>query len=151
VISSTPVLRAELHVSAIYGKKFKFEKLADITMPAKFFVPQILAPIKRPLSRENTSPMQKMMSFFAGSVSSSKENPFCYLLPCFQVFWCKSLTDLLPGTHQDQGHLRKIKLTVAKRRDLHYLLAKQPFFLYDPWSGKRTPEKYRYLVMSNGL
>jgi MFS family permease len=30
----------------------------------------IVAPIKRPLSIENTSPSQKMMSFFAGSVSS---------------------------------------------------------------------------------
>ena len=29
-----------------------------------------LASIKRPLSRENTSPSQKMVSFFAGSVSS---------------------------------------------------------------------------------
>jgi len=37
-------------------------------MPLRLLL--ILAPIKRPLSRENTSPSQKMMSFFAGSVSS---------------------------------------------------------------------------------
>jgi hypothetical protein len=31
-----------------------------------------------------------------------------------------------PEAHQDQGHSRKIKLTVAWPRDLHYLGAKRP-------------------------
>jgi hypothetical protein len=31
-------------------------------------------------------------------------------------------------------------------------VAQQPsFFLYDPWSKNWTPEKHRYLAMSNGL
>jgi hypothetical protein len=73
----------------------------------------LMAPIKRPLSRENTSPTQKMMSFILQGQIQFRRKSFCYLLPCFQVFWCTPLTDLLPGTHQDQGHLRKIKLAVA--------------------------------------
>jgi len=101
----------------------------------------LLAPIKRLLSRGNTSPSQKMISFFAGSVSSFEEDPFCYLLRCFQVFWFKPLTDLLPGTHQDQGHLRKIKLAVAKRRDLHYLGAKQPSFFFTTPGPESGPQK----------
>jgi hypothetical protein len=59
-----------LPIAAMYSKNFKLKIISDITMLGKLFVAQILAPIKRPLSRENTSPTQKMMSFFAGSVSS---------------------------------------------------------------------------------
>jgi hypothetical protein len=36
----------------------------------------------------------------------------------------------------------KIKSTVAEQPS---------FFLYDPWSSYWTPEKHRYLAMSNGL
>jgi hypothetical protein len=48
-----------------------------------------MAPIKRPLSRENTSPSQKMMSFFAGSVSSLEDDPFGNLRPSFSnvIVW----------------------------------------------------------------
>jgi hypothetical protein len=53
-----------------YGRNLMPKIFTDITMLAKLFIAQILAPIKRPLSIENTSPSQKIMSFFAGSVSS---------------------------------------------------------------------------------
>jgi len=70
----------------------------------------------------------------------------------FKIYWYGFLFDLLPCTHQDQGHTRKVKVAVASRRDFHCLGAKQlPYFSNDPWSGKRTPEKHRYLVMSNRL
>jgi hypothetical protein len=75
-------------------------------MKMEMLISVLLAPIKRPLSRGNTYPSQKMI-FFTGSVLCSEDDPFEYLLPCFHVFWCKPLTDLLPGTHQDQGHLKK--------------------------------------------
>jgi len=38
------------------------------------------------------------------------------------------------------------------KEEIKSTVAKQPsFFLYDPWSKSWTPEKHRYLVMSNGL
>ena len=47
------------------------------------------APIKRRLSIKNTCPSQKYC-FFAGSVSSMREDPFVYLHPVFQLIWCGS-------------------------------------------------------------
>jgi hypothetical protein len=70
-------------------------------------------PLKGPCQEKTPLHRKIMMSFFCRVRSSSEEDPFCYLLPCFQMFWFGSLTDLQPGTHQDQGHFRKIKLVVA--------------------------------------
>ena len=93
-----------------------------------------MAPIKRPLSRENTSPSQKMMSFFAGSVSSLEWDPFVSLRPSFQLLWCGPFIDLLPGTHQDQGHLRKNRIggCVAERPSLSRSEATFLVFLTTP-------------------
>jgi len=43
VISSIPVLRAELQISAMYRRNFKPKIFTDIKMHAKLFVVQILA------------------------------------------------------------------------------------------------------------
>ena len=50
------------------------------------------------------------------------------------MFWCKSLIDLLPGTHQDQGHLRKYKVAgcVAERPLLSRSEAALLIFLSTP-------------------
>jgi len=50
------------------------------------------------------------------------------------VFWCKPLTDLLPGTHQDQGHLRKNRIggCVAERPSLSRSEATFLVFLTTP-------------------
>ncbi len=50
------------------------------------------------------------------------------------MFWFGSLTDLLPGTHQDQGHLRKNKIGgfVAKRPSLSRSEATFLIFLTTP-------------------
>jgi hypothetical protein len=94
----------------------------------------ILAPIKRPLSIENTSPTQKMMSFFCRVSIQIGMRPFCYLLPSFQLLWCGPFIDLLPGTHQDQGHLRKNRIggCVAKRPSLSRSEATLLIFLTTP-------------------
>ena len=112
----------------------------------------ILVPIKRPLSRENTSPAQKMMSFILQGQYPDWNETLLLSAPVLSSVLVQALTDLLPGTHQDQGHLRKdiIRSCVAKRPSLSHSEA-TILFLSDPWSVKRTPEKHRYLVMSNGL
>ena len=48
------------------------------------FQVELLAPIKRPLSRENTSPSQKMIFFFAGTSSIARSVPYRCLHSGFQ-------------------------------------------------------------------
>ena len=54
----------------------------DITEPA---IVHILAPIKRPLSRKNTPPSQKMMSFFCWISLQIGMRPFCLSAPEFSI------------------------------------------------------------------
>ena len=104
----------------------------------------ILAPIKRPLSRENTSPSQKSSSFFLqGQYPIAESAPFRSLRPWFQNFLVRILN--WSATRHPSGSRsmkEKIKPTVAQQPS---------FFLSDPWSNNWTPEKHRYLAMSNGL
>jgi hypothetical protein len=81
----------------------------EIEMPE----PAVLAPIKRPLSRENTPPSQKRIYFLQGHHPVRDQSLVVACIRVFKIYWCGFLFDLLPGTHQDQGHLRKIKLMVA--------------------------------------
>ncbi len=98
-----------------------------------------MAPIKRHLSRKNTPPSQKNRSlkntlFFAGPAPVRNQPLFVACARDFVNFRCGSLNDLLPGTHQVQGRgKKKIKSTVAERRDPQYLVAQHPsFFLMAP-------------------
>jgi len=58
----------------------------------------VMAPIKRPLSRENTSPSQKSTVFFCRDIIQKRDKPlfFAYARD-FKSFRCGSLIDLLPG------------------------------------------------------
>ena len=83
-----------------------------------------MAPIKRPLSRENTSPSQKRILFLQGHHPERDSPPFNDCIRVFKSFRCGSLIDLLPGTHQVQGQWKK-KLN---RR----LQSNHPFFFITP-------------------
>ena len=68
----------------------------------------IMAPIKRLLSRENTTPSQKNAclknSFFLQDQLQYGISPaFVVCARYFISYWCGSLIALLPGTHQVQG------------------------------------------------
>jgi len=89
--------------TAMYDRNFKPQLFADITMPAKLFEAQILAPIKRPLSRENTPPSQKRIFFLQGHHPVRDQSLVVACIRVFKIYWCGFLFDLLPGTHQDQG------------------------------------------------
>jgi len=66
-----------------------------------------MAPIKKPLSRKNTSPSQKTVFFLQGQHPVTGSVPIRCLRPWFQKFWWGSFDDLLPGTHQIQGRGKK--------------------------------------------
>jgi hypothetical protein len=99
----------------------------------------ILAPIKRHLSRKNTSPSQKNRSlknkpFFAGSAPVRNQPLFVACARDFGNFRCGSLIDLQPGTHQVQGQL-KIKLNRWLRSEETHNISQRsnhPFFFVTP-------------------
>ena len=76
----------------------------DITTKVIF---HILAPIKRPLSRKNTSPSQKRIFFLQGHHPVRDQSLVVACIRVFKIYWCGFLFDLLPGTHQDQGQWKK--------------------------------------------
>ena len=95
----------------------------------------ILAPIKRPLSRENTSPSQKSTVFFCRDIIQKRDQPLFFACARdFKSYWCGSRIDLLPGTHQDQGHLRKNRIggCITKRPSLSRSEATFLIFLTTP-------------------
>ncbi len=102
--------------------------------------PVLVAPIKRPLARKNTSPSQKMI-FLQGHHPERDQSLVVACIRVFKIYWCGFLFDLLPGTHRDQGHLRKIKLAVAERRDLFCLGVKQPSFFFTTPGPLSGPQK----------
>ena len=117
----------------------------------------VLAPIKRPLSTENTFPSQKMMSFFAGSVSSTRSVPCRCLHPGFQNLLVRILIRF--ATRHPSGSRpvkEKVKIDGCEAERSHYLIAKQPSFFFaapGPESGPQknigTPPEADKLVMSN--
>ena len=137
----------------MHGRNLKPNLFSDITMLGKMFETQILAPIKRPLSRKNTSPSQKKDLFFAGTSSSTRSVPCRCLHPGFQNLLVRIL--IRSATRHPSGSRpmkEKVKIDgcEAERSSLSRSEA-TILFLCGPWSVKRTPEKHRYLVMSNGL
>ena len=92
-----------------------------------------MAPIKRPLSREKTSPSQKSTIFFCRDIIQKRDKPLFFACARdFKSFRCGSLIDLLPGTHQVQGQWKKI----LNRR----LRSNHPFFFMTP-GPKIGPQK----------
>ena len=78
-------------------------------MPTEF---QREAPIKRHLSRENTTPSQKNAGlknslFLQDQLQYGISFPFVVCARYFISYWCGCFIALLPGTHQVQGGLRK--------------------------------------------
>ncbi len=113
----------------------------------------VLAPIKRPLSRKNTSPSQKMISFFCRVSLQIGMRPFCLSAPEFSIVmvWTfrRSATRHPSGSRPSKEKIKidgcEAERSSLSRRETTIL------FLCGPWSVKRTPEKHRYLVMSNGF
>src|SRR5210317_283059 len=107
-----------------------------------------MAPIKRLLSIKNTTPSQKGHTFFAGINSVQRSSCF-YLRPIFLKSCCAEPTNLLTGTHQDQG--QREKTLRLRSEEAIKPRSGTTVLLCSPWSENRTPEKDRYLVKANGL
>ena len=109
-------------------------------------------PLKGPC-QEKTLLHRKKDLFFAGTSSSTRSVPCRWLHPGFQNLLVRILTR--SATRHPSGSRpvkEKIKIDgcEAKRSSLSRSGA-TILFLCGPWSEKRTPEKHRYLVMSNGF
>ena len=92
-----------------------------------------MAPIKRPLSRKNTPPSQKSTIFFCRDIIQKRDQPLFFACARdFKSYWCGSLTDLLPGTHQVQGR--------EKKKFNRRLRSNHPFFFMTP-GPKIGPQK----------
>jgi hypothetical protein len=64
----------------IFVRNTIYELLIEVLKPA------LMAPIKRPLSRENTSPSQKMMSFFCRDIIQYEISPLSLTASGFSKF-----------------------------------------------------------------
>ena len=119
-----------LFVLMIYVKKLELIQIA------------ILAPIKRPLSRKNTSPSQKMMSFFCRDIIQYEISPLSLSASGFSKFiGADSYSICYQAPIRIKASERKDKSCRAKRRGFHYLVAKQPFFFFAAPGPESGPQK----------
>ena len=103
---------------------------------------EILAPIKRPLSRKNTSPSQKKDLFFAGTSSSTRSVPCRCLHPGFQNLLVRIL--IQSATRHPSGSRpvkEKVKIDGCEAERSHYLIAKQPSFFFAAPGPESGPQK----------
>jgi len=100
-----------------------------------------MAPIKRPLSRKNTPPSQKMF-FFCRDIIQYEISPLSLPASGFSKFiGADSYSICYQAPIRIKVSGRKDKSCRAKRRDFHYLVAKQPFFFFTTPGPLSGPQK----------
>jgi hypothetical protein len=145
--STNDAFKREKYLKTTYGKRYLKNRLQDYLSGYS-----TRHPLKGPCQEKTPLHRKKIFFFCRDNVSSSK----AWLTPLslrlfFMPFWLRSLLDLQPGTHQDQG--RNLKMSGLRSGEPLNSSERSNPSLFNPTPGplNGSQKKHRYLAISNRL